>query len=114
MSALGQKQTCAAHQLMSASPPIATVKANFPHKVMSADMCGARAYVCFGPKADMVRLFSVKCARGRSLGRDLKAFSDEPPAFQACLIVVCAFVGPLGQFDLRRVNFFVRNDAQDV
>src|SRR5262245_60965981 len=28
MSALGQKQTCAAHKLMSAFPPIATVKAD--------------------------------------------------------------------------------------
>ena len=29
MSALGQKQTCAAHKPMSALPPIATAKANF-------------------------------------------------------------------------------------
>jgi len=28
MSALGQKQICAAHKLMSASPPIATAKAD--------------------------------------------------------------------------------------
>jgi hypothetical protein len=28
MSALGQKQTCAPHKLMSALPPIATVKAD--------------------------------------------------------------------------------------
>src|SRR5262249_60681803 len=40
MSALGQKQTCAAHKLMSALPP-------------KADMCSAQAYVCFGPKADI-------------------------------------------------------------
>jgi hypothetical protein len=30
MSALGQKQTCAAHKLMSALPPIATAKADMP------------------------------------------------------------------------------------
>jgi hypothetical protein len=59
MSALGQKQTCAPQQAMSALPPIATVKANFPHKVMSADMCGARAYVCFGPIADIIRPYSI-------------------------------------------------------
>jgi hypothetical protein len=40
MSALGQKQTCAVHKGMSALPP-------------KADMCGATAYVCFGPKADI-------------------------------------------------------------
>jgi len=40
MSALGQKQTCAAHKLMSALPP-------------KADMCGATRDVRFGPEADM-------------------------------------------------------------
>jgi hypothetical protein len=40
MSALGQKQTYAVRQLMSALPP-------------KPDMCGATADVCFGPKADM-------------------------------------------------------------
>ena len=40
MSALGQKQTCAAHKLMSALPP-------------KADMCGAVADVRFGPEADI-------------------------------------------------------------
>src|SRR5262245_39056707 len=39
MSALGQKQTFALHQPMSALPP-------------KADMCGARGYVRFGPGAD--------------------------------------------------------------
>ena len=32
MAALGQKQTCAAHQPMSALPPIATVKADIARK----------------------------------------------------------------------------------
>ena len=40
MSALGQKQTCAAQQFMSALPPI-------------ADICRAQAYVRFVPIADM-------------------------------------------------------------
>src|SRR5215470_12105281 len=40
MSALGQKQTCAAHKLMFALPP-------------KADMCSALAYVCFGPIVDI-------------------------------------------------------------
>jgi len=40
MSALGQKQTCAAHKLMSALHPI-------------ADMCGAARDVRYGPIADI-------------------------------------------------------------
>jgi hypothetical protein len=41
MSALGQKQTYATQQVMSALPP-------------KADMCSALAHVRFGPKADMI------------------------------------------------------------
>ena len=40
MSALGQKQTYAAHKLMSALP-------------LKADMCGALVHVRFVPKADI-------------------------------------------------------------
>ena len=40
MSALGQKQTCAVQNAMSALPP-------------KADMCGACRYVRFVPKADL-------------------------------------------------------------
>jgi hypothetical protein len=70
MSALGQKQTCAMHQPMSALPPRATAKADMPQKVMSAlplkaDMCGANVHVCFGPIADMDhRLVSRSRIRG--------------------------------------------------
>src|SRR5262245_29977073 len=58
MSALGQKQTYAPQQAMSASPPIATRKSRPPQTVMSAlppraDMCGAHTQVCFGPIADI-------------------------------------------------------------
>jgi hypothetical protein len=58
MSALGQKQTYATHQPMSALPPKATAKADMPQMVMSAlhpiaDMCSARGHVCFGPIADI-------------------------------------------------------------
>jgi hypothetical protein len=47
MSALGQKQTCAPQNAMSALPLIATAKADMPQTVMSAlppkaDMCGAK------------------------------------------------------------------------
>jgi len=57
MSALGQKQTCAAQKGMSALPPIATAKADSRKMVMSAlhpkgDMCGAASDVRYGPKAD--------------------------------------------------------------
>ena len=59
MSALGQKRTYAAQQVMSALPPIATAKADMPQKSMSAlppiaDMCSAVADVRFGPIADIV------------------------------------------------------------
>jgi len=42
MSALGQKQTYAVQNRMSALPP-------------KADICSAQAYVCFGPEADIAR-----------------------------------------------------------
>ena len=45
MSALGQKRTCAVQLLMSALPP-------------KADMCGATRDVRYGPKADIVIVFS--------------------------------------------------------
>src|SRR5262245_26761697 len=44
MSALGQKQTHAMQQRMSALPPIATAK---------ADICSALAHVCYWPIADI-------------------------------------------------------------
>jgi hypothetical protein len=45
MSALGQKQTFAAHTPMSALH-------------LKADMCAATGDVCYGPKADTARLFN--------------------------------------------------------
>jgi len=58
MSALGHKQTYAVQQSMSALPPIATAKADFmsasPPK---ADVRGATAYVCYGPKSRHAHLF---------------------------------------------------------
>src|SRR5262245_44275706 len=58
MFALGHKRTYALQKIMSALPPIATAKADFPQTAMSAlppkaDMCSALAHVCFGPKADI-------------------------------------------------------------
>src|SRR5262245_60533010 len=47
MSALGQKQTCALRQLMSALPP-------------RADICSALAHVCFGPIVDMLAALTSK------------------------------------------------------
>ena len=46
MSALGQKQTCAAQKVMSALPP-------------KADMCGATTDVRFVPIADMTKFYSI-------------------------------------------------------
>jgi len=68
MSALGQKQTCALQNPMSALHPIATAKADMPQMVMSAlplkaDMCSANRHVCFGPKADILTLPTSASAR---------------------------------------------------
>ena len=53
MSALGQKQTCAAQNGMSALPP-------------KADMCGATRDVRFGPIADIDLSQMTRSARARS------------------------------------------------
>src|SRR5262245_38975110 len=60
MSALGQKQTYALQQAMSALHPIATAKAKFRKRPCllyppKADMCGANPNVRFGPIADINR-----------------------------------------------------------
>ena len=49
MSALGQKQTCAAQKGMSALPP-------------KADMCGAKRNVRFVPIADIARYIAPPCS----------------------------------------------------
>jgi hypothetical protein len=56
MSALGQKQTCAVHDVRFT--PNSDRKSRHAAMVMSAlppkaDMCGANRHVCFGPKADI-------------------------------------------------------------
>ena len=56
MSALGQKQTCAAQKVMSALPP-------------KADMCGAQADVRFVPQAD-ISLFDHLVGTGDQAGRN--------------------------------------------
>ena len=56
MSALGQKQTFAAHKSMSALPPI-------------AGMCSALGDVCFVPKADI-----QPKRKGRHSGGQLNVF----------------------------------------
>src|SRR5262245_14693064 len=58
MSALGQKQTYALQRAMSALPPNSDRESEIPQKATSAlplkaDMCGATAYVCFGPIAEI-------------------------------------------------------------
>ena len=73
MSALGQKQTYAAQQVMSALPPIAAAKADTPQMVMSAlhpkaDMCSAARHVRFGPIAD-TRAVTRTAANARLDGR---------------------------------------------
>ena len=75
---MGQKQTCALQQSMSALPPIATKKADMPQMVMSAlppkaDSCSATAYVCFGPIADITSLFDHLIGAGYERWSDSQA-----------------------------------------
>src|SRR5262249_20866848 len=58
MSALGQKQTYAPQNIMSALPPIATRECGCSQRVMSAlpltaDMCSALDHLRLGPIADI-------------------------------------------------------------
>ena len=83
MSALGQKQTYAVQQAMSALHPIATAKADMSQMVMSAlppkaGMCSALAHVCFGPKADIERLFDhlVRTSLHRRRDADTKGLGS--------------------------------------
>src|SRR5262249_43780693 len=75
MSALGQKQTCAVQNGMSALPPIATAKADMleGHSALppKADMCGALGDVRFGPKVDIHRSFDHLVGKGQKLGGNL-------------------------------------------
>jgi len=59
MSALGQKQTCAVQNVMSALP-------------LKADTCGATKDVPFGPKADITSL-DYFVGLGEQRGRHSKA-----------------------------------------
>jgi len=57
MSALGQKQTCAVHQPMSALPPIATAKADITDACFRLWLqpCGQNGLA--GPRGELVRAF---------------------------------------------------------
>jgi hypothetical protein len=64
MSALGQKQTYAAHQPHVRFTPNSDRESEIPQKAMSAlppkaDMCSAIRDVRFGPKADMATDYST-------------------------------------------------------
>jgi hypothetical protein len=68
MSAMGQKQTDAAHKLMSALPP-------------KADSCSAQAHVRFGPIADIPTNLRPEAVRDVEMQgvTVLSAFHSEPP-----------------------------------
>ena len=77
MSALGQKQTYAVQNGMSALPPIATAKAD--SRYMSAlppkaDVCSALGYVRFGPLADI----RSPNKRAQNSGQNSRAREDDP------------------------------------
>jgi hypothetical protein len=64
MSALGQKRTYAARQVMSALPP-------------KADMCSATAYVCFGPIADIDAYLSKSASPSKTNTGEMDAIADQ-------------------------------------
>jgi len=72
MSGLGQKQTCAVQEPMSALAPNSDRESGLRQTVMSAlppkaDMCGANRNVRFGPKADMCNAIYNALAHVRSI-----------------------------------------------
>src|SRR5262245_35978058 len=77
MSALGQKQTCAAHQLMSALPPIATAKADMRKRSCllcpSKQTCAVHWLMsALGQKRTSSRLFAyslIRCGPSSSCGK---------------------------------------------
>src|SRR6188474_2853233 len=76
-SALGQKQTFAMHQPMSALLPYSDRKSGLRQTIMSAlppkaDMCGAVAHVGFGPEAD-IPLFDDVVGAPDECVRDVEA-----------------------------------------
>ena len=75
MSALGQKQTCAVHHLMSALPPI-------------ADMCGATRHVRFVPIADIDGL-PVRLRNVLVFDRNYVAFPALLDSCHSALWLVC-------------------------
>ena len=82
MSALGQKQTLAAHQPMSALPP-------------KADLCGANRNVRLGPIADIIRagVFSLGTKITKSFAITIAAIVGG-----LCLIAFGLFWGPKKEF----------------
>jgi hypothetical protein len=70
MSALGQKQTCAMQNVMSALPPI-------------ADMCSATRYVRFVPMADISARYSIT-----SSARPISVFGTLRPSALAVLRLI--------------------------
>jgi hypothetical protein len=94
MSALGQKRTYAVQQPMSALLSIATAKADFPQKAMSAlppkaDMCSAQADVRFVPIADMGPVSNEpvcvrRILRGCALKTDLRSKTIPPSGILPC------------------------------
>ena len=77
MSALGQKQTFAPQQVMSALPPKADMcgATRDVRFVPIADMCGATSNAGYGPEADITEWRSCPPLTGRE-GSDLEAPFD--------------------------------------
>ena len=69
MSALGQKQTCAAQKVMSALPPKADMCSALAHVrfVPIADMCSAKGHVCFSPESGRVP-YNFRCPHWAVVG----------------------------------------------
>ena len=92
MSALGQKQTCAAQEVMSALPP-------------KADICGATRDVRFVPIADIARHAAVSVPWVQ-LPLGLSSLSEESPQIR------CEAVGWFYSQQYGRGSPFQKNNLQ--
>jgi len=79
MAALGQKQTYAVHEPMSALPP-------------KADMCSATSDACFGPEADIRAFHSINSSAAASRPDGTEAKCLRPRTEAASLTVAASLI----------------------
>src|SRR6476660_9037189 len=109
MSALGQKQTFALQQVMSALTAIAMSALH-----LKADTCGANRHVCFGPIADMTARLKTIQSYSRLNARFAVAFFSSSVSWgiwpETSAVISSLTCGELVRLhDLRRLPRAVAN-----